>query len=510
MSAIDAKNLRPNGNKGERLLTADIALNLTSDSSWHNLEPSEHVAQFYDTDSFLLKSLSEFVVTGLNGDETVVVVATQRHRDALDQLILDGGVNLIQATASGRYVPIDAETLLKQFMVNGLPDAHLFKEVLSPIVVRALDGPRLRIFGEMVAVLWDTGNINAAIKLERLWNELLQEHPFALFCAYPMSGFGEQALVQPLIDVCSSHSRVIPAESYTGLSTHESRQRAILELQQKARALEAEISERKRAEEKLQALKVELELQVGREQAARQDAERANRMKDEFLATVSHELRTPLNAIIGWIHMLKTGSLDETTSKRALETVDRNAKVQAQLVDDILDVARVITGKLRLKLGQVDIAAVIEAAVESVQLAAKSKGITLDVVLEPSTYYVTGDASKLQQVIWNLLSNAIRFTPSGGRVEVRTYETGSSTHIEVSDTGAGIEAEFLPFMFDRFRQADGTITRQHGGLGLGLAIVRHFVELHGGTVHAASDGSGQGSTFTVTLPVSSEPILSPS
>jgi signal transduction histidine kinase len=233
-------------------------------------------------------------------------------------------------------------------------------------------------------------------------------------------------------------------------------------------------------------------------------------MKDEFLATVSHELRTPLNAIIGWIHMLKTGSLDETTSKRALETVDRNAKVQAQLVDDILDVARVITGKLRLKLGQVDIAAVIEAAVESVQLAAKSKGITLDVVLEPSTYYVTGDASKLQQVIWNLLSNAIRFTPSGGRVEVRTYETGSSTHIEVSDTGAGIEAEFLPFMFDRFRQADGTITRQHGGLGLGLAIVRHFVELHGGTVHAASDGSGQGSTFTVTLPVSSEPILSPS
>ena len=231
------------------------------------------------------------------------------------------------------------------------------------------------------------------------------------------------------------------------------------------------------------------------------EAESANRLKDEFLATVSHELRTPLTAIMGWSHMLRSGSLDEAMFARALDTIERNAQAQAQLVEDILDVARVITGKLRLDIKAVDAASVINAAIDSVQLAADSKGITMEVTLDPSARRVSGDASRLQQVVWNLISNAIKFTPSGGQVSVRLERAGNDAQLSVSDTGQGISSDFLPYIFDRFRQADGTTTRRHGGLGLGLAIVRHLVELHGGTVHADSPGAGRGATFNIKLPL---------
>jgi signal transduction histidine kinase len=185
---------------------------------------------------------------------------------------------------------------------------------------------------------------------------------------------------------------------------------------------------------------------------------------------------------------------------RGLEIIERHAKSQAQLVEDILDVSRVITGKLRLNIGPVDLASVINAAIDSAQLAADSKGIHLGATLDPATRHISGDSSRLQQVFWNLLSNAIKFTPPDGRVEVRLERAGANVQISVSDTGEGISTDFLPFIFDRFRQADGTSTRRHGGLGLGLAIVRHLVELHGGTVHADSPGEGCGATFTIRLP----------
>ena len=235
-------------------------------------------------------------------------------------------------------------------------------------------------------------------------------------------------------------------------------------------------------------------------QRERAKAEAANRAKDEFLATVSHELRTPLNAIIGWAHMLRTGRLDPQTAERAIETIERNAKSQAQLIEDILDVSRVITGKLRLNVGPVDVVSVITAAIDSVQLAADSKAIKLAVVLDPSTRHISGDASRLQQVVWNLLSNAIKFTPAGGHIEVRLECADANVRVVVSDTGSGISKEFLPYIFDRFSQADGTLTRKQGGLGLGLAIVKHLTEMHGGTVHAESDGPGRGTTFSIELP----------
>jgi PAS domain S-box-containing protein len=231
------------------------------------------------------------------------------------------------------------------------------------------------------------------------------------------------------------------------------------------------------------------------------EAQEVNRLKDEFLATLSHELRTPLTAVLGWTRLLGTGQLDEATARRALETIERNALSQVQLIDDILDVSRVIRGKLRLNVRATDLVPVIEAAVDSVRPAAEAKGIRLQVILDPQAGHISGDPDRLQQVVWNLLSNAIKFTPKEGRVQVVLSRINSHLEVTVSDTGQGIPEEFLPYVFDRFRQADPTPTRAHGGLGLGLAIVRHLVELHGGGVRAESAGAGQGSTFRVLLPL---------
>ncbi|HYY43093.1 MAG TPA: GAF domain-containing protein, partial [Pyrinomonadaceae bacterium] len=231
------------------------------------------------------------------------------------------------------------------------------------------------------------------------------------------------------------------------------------------------------------------------------EAQESSRLKDEFLATVSHELRTPLTAILGWAHMLRTGQFDEHSTAKAFETIERNARAQSQLIDDLLDVSRIITGKLRIDVRPIDPNSFIEAAVEAVRPAAEAKGVRVQRIMDTGVATVSGDPVRLQQVVWNLLSNAIKFTPKGGRVQVRLERVNSHIEIAVSDSGTGIQPEFLPYVFDRFRQADQRTTRQHGGLGLGLAIVRHLVELHGGTVRAESLGAGQGSVFTVLLPV---------
>jgi len=231
------------------------------------------------------------------------------------------------------------------------------------------------------------------------------------------------------------------------------------------------------------------------------EAEAANRTKDEFLATMSHELRTPMTAILGWAQLLRSRTLNEEDFARALEIVERNAQSQKKLIDDLLDISRIITGKLRLDVQPVDLASVVAAAVDALRPTAEAKAIRLQPLLDPQAGPVSGDTDRLQQVVWNLLSNAVKFTPRGGRVQVRLERVNSHVEIIVSDSGRGISAEFLPHVFDRFRQADGTSTRKHGGLGLGLSIVRQLVELHGGTVGVESDGEGQGATFIVQLPL---------
>jgi len=288
-------------------------------------------------------------------------------------------------------------------------------------------------------------------------------------------------------------------------------------------AVERDVTERKRAAAD--------QIQLIQEQAARIEAEAASRAKDEFLAVVSHELRTPLNAILGWTQLLSTRKLDDAKITQALETISRNAKVQAQLIEDLLDLSRITSGNLRLNIRTCKLAPLIEAVIDTVRPAVEAKAIRLESALDPSSKTVLADPNRLQQVVWNLLSNAVKFTPPGGRVTIRLstvnkewseleeskfsgliYElehsaqhaelnTQSYAQIQVSDTGIGITPDFLPYVFDRFRQSDSTSTRSHTGLGLGLAITRQLVELHSGTVHGASQGEGQGAIFTVQLPL---------
>jgi signal transduction histidine kinase/CheY-like chemotaxis protein len=237
------------------------------------------------------------------------------------------------------------------------------------------------------------------------------------------------------------------------------------------------------------------------EQVLRGEAETANQSKDEFLATVSHELRTPLNAILGWATLLTRGGLDDATVARAIAAIRHNAKVQAQLIEDLLDVSRMISGKLRLNVKAIQLISTIKAAVDSVHPMFEAKGVQLETVLNAASVRIVGDENRLQQVFWNLLSNAMKFTPKGGRVQIKVERIESQARIIVSDTGEGITPEFLPHVFEPFRQADGSITKGHGGLGLGLAIVSRLVEMHGGAISVMSGGRGQGATFTVSIPI---------
>ncbi|ALF52140.1 histidine kinase [Nostoc piscinale CENA21] len=259
-------------------------------------------------------------------------------------------------------------------------------------------------------------------------------------------------------------------------------------------AFVVDLTERKQAEQEREQL-------LRREQTARQQAEAANRIKDEFLAILSHELRSPLNPILGWSKLLNSHKLTEAKRAEALATIERNAKLQAQLIEDLLDISQILRGKLSLNIAAVDLSSVIAAALETVQLAAQAKDIQIQTTLSPNVGAVLGDTVRLQQVVWNLLSNAVKFTSAGGRVEVRLEQVGRQAQIQVIDTGQGINPDFLPYVFDYFRQADSQTTRRFGGLGLGLAIVKHLVELHGGAVWAASPGEGQGAIFTVRIPL---------
>jgi signal transduction histidine kinase/ActR/RegA family two-component response regulator len=616
-------------------------------TDWSAMGESEHFVQFYETDTFLLDSLSGFIGMGLGQNDACIVVATKAHREGLDERLQAYGMDVAKARACGQYVSLDAEETLSKFMLNGEPVPALFAQVVAGIIESAVEGrQRVRIFGEMVALLWEEENYDGALRLEGLWNDLHQTRSFQLFCAYPMKGFGGEALAGPFGGVCEGHTRVIPAESYTGLNDTEMRLRAITQLQQKARSLEAvkdqlevQVEDLRRLHEMSVRLTSTLDIESVLEEVLRAamavqgtdlgllslctpkgdslqvkassgfDAEflkqiefvpigegacgkcyeqrervvvedvlidaifapyreaakaaglrachstplitrsgqiigvlsvhfrqphrpseretrlmdlyarmaadsienarlyrqslEANRVKDEFLATVSHELRTPLTSIVGWTHMLRSGQLDEQASANALVTIERNARSQTQIVEDLLDVSRIVNGKLRLDVCPLDPASPVEAAIEAVSPAAEARGLRIEKVIDTGVGAVAGDAARLQQVFWNLLSNAIKFTPVGGRVRVSLERVNSHIEIKVSDTGMGIKAEFLPHVFDRFRQEDMSTTRLHGGLGLGLAIVHHLVELHGGTVRAESHGEGQGSTFTVSLPLDS-------
>ena len=634
-----------------------------------------HVVQFYESDAVLVAALADYVASGLASGRSCVVIATQEHREALDQRLRETGLEPAGVQAAGRFVSVDAEGTLVRIQEGGRLDRRRFGQELDRLFAQLRPDRPIRVFGEAVGLLLAHGRSRGAIELEDLWNELRAGRPFELFCAYPLAHLGDRGLVHPIVEICARHSHVIPAESASIRNGDGAAD--VAALRARASSLEAEVEERESIESALRAGAQELESQVSdlrrlhdmsmrltgnrdvesvlrevldaaiavpgtplgllslwdeeraslavavhagfsaealdvlrhdraalpacdgafarcrqvvaedvvvdpafaacrdaaaragfrschstpllsrggeaigvlsvfftgprrpaerelrlmdlyartaadaienarlhrqlrrelddrraslaREHTARAEAESANRLRDEFLATVSHELRTPLNAILGWAHILRAGKPDETTMARGIEVIERNAHAQAQLVEDILDASRVITGSLRLAPTPVDLGPPVTAAVDAVRAVAQAKGVELIVSLDPAAGRVAGDAARLQQMVWNLVSNAVKFTHAGGRVEVRLRRVADGVDIQVADTGEGIAPDVLPFVFDHFRQADSTITRRHGGLGLGLAIVRHLTELHEGTIEAESPGEGYGATFTIHL-----------
>jgi PAS domain S-box-containing protein len=577
-----------------------------------------HLVQFYERDAFLAERVTEFVDEGFRAGEAAVVIATAPHRRIIEEALAKRGFDLASARSEGWYVPLDAADTLPTILLGGSPDVTRWTEVVGEVLRKAGGGTRnrVRVFGEMVALLWNDGLFDAAIRLEEIWNQLGRSLPLSLLCGYPIGGFGRESDAVNFAAICRQHSNVVPTEGYTALTSPDAHLRKVAELEQKARALRTEIGERRQAEAALlwhrkdfddffenapialhcvapdgtilRANRAELELlgydegdyvghaigefhvderasrdillrlsraetlsdveaqwrcrdgsfrtvlldcnalvrdgevvharcflrditerkraEAQREEAlaiaqrARREAEAANHAKDVFLSLISHELRTPLTAMLGWTKVLRSGVTAERMD-HALNAIEHSGRAQAKLIDDLLDVSRIVGGNLRLDLQAVDLGEVVGAALERIRPSAEAKGVRIEARLDARLDRVAGDAERLQQVVWNLLSNAVKFTPFQGTVKVVLERRGACAALVVRDTGRGISPQFLPFVFDRFRQADSLASRRTGGLGLGLAIVRQLVELHGGAVRAASKGEGQGSEFTVTLPI---------
>src|SRR6266542_27947 len=456
-----------------------------------------HVVQFYETERFLSGAVIDFLAAGLAAGQSGVTIATAAHRESFVAGLRRRDIDVDRVLANGRLTLLDARETLDSIMDGSLPDPIAFRRILGRMLTTAelrSSHPCTRAYGEMVDVLWKDGNPEAAIKLEELWNALSIEHPLALMCAYAMGNFSKEADGKQFVDVCRYHSHVVPTEKYMHAADHDARLREITLLQQRAQALEHELAHRQDLEEALRNA-------LTREREARADAEQANRVKDDFLAVLSHELRTPLNAILGWTQIMRSGR-DAATVARGLDVIARNADLQRCLIDDLLDMSRIMRGQMQIDRQDVDLVATVKATADSIAASAAAKGILFDLQIEPSAAaMVCGDPARLHQIVWNLLSNAVKFTPASGRVTLTLSSSRSHARIVVSDTGHGIRADFLPHVFDQFRQEDLSPTRTHGGLGLGLAVVRHLVDAHGGTVAAESAGEGRGSMFTVVLPL---------
>jgi signal transduction histidine kinase len=461
---------------------------------------SGHFVQFYDDTTLLEATVARFIGDALEAGSSGLVIATKTRVVGIEEKLRRRGIDVTRAAARGQYVTHDAASTLAAFMRADRPDPQRFREVVGPIVTAAARQSRTapRIFGEMVALLYADGKREAAVRLEELWNELAKSQPFSLLCAYPMGSFATSKHRNGFGNVCNVHARVIPADSYTTLVGADDRLREIASLQQKAAALEAEMAERRKMEARLDEL-------LRAERRAREEAEAANRGKDQFLATLSHELRTPLTSILGWVRMLRAGNLDAERSAHAFAVIERSAHVQIHLIEDLLEVSRIIAGNLVLDFRTVDLADEIATTVEALRPTAEGKGLALALTLDPSVGVIVGDPHRCRQVISNVVSNAVKYTPQGGRIEVALVRVGHDiARIVVRDNGVGISASFLPRVFERYTQARQGAGDLNTGLGLGLSIARHLVELHGGSIRVESPGEGGGTTFTIDLPIAGD------
>jgi PAS domain S-box-containing protein len=587
------------------LRSADLST-LTDESfapqvDWSKMRDSEHFVQFYENDEYMIESASGFVGTALREGECSVVAATPEHRQALARKLVACGIDVTEAEKSGRFILLDAAETLETFMDGPTLNPQRFNETIGTAIKQlAARCRRIHAFGEMVAVLWARGYCDAAIDLEQRWNELAEQYHFALLCAYPIAGFKDRDQTDRFQTVCSCHSRVLPAESYSTNDTVDKRLRAVGLLQQKAESLEAEIEHRREVEKVLSKRERELNdffenaleglhkvgpdgtilwanhaeysllgyteaefvghpiadfhadpdviadilnrLQSGealknfparlrckdgaikyvlissnayfedgvllytrcftRDMTEQWQAERAlidaDRRKDEFLATLSHELRNPLAPIRNSLELL---SGDETTRNEARGVIKRQLDHMTRLVEDLLDMSRITRDKIELRHELVDLASIVNTSVETCRPAIDAAGHHLKVLLPEKPITLAVDPARISQVFSNLLTNATKFTDRGGLIEIEAKIDGSDVLISVTDDGIGIPCEELAHVFDMFRQVDQSLEKSHGGLGVGLTLVRRLVELHDGTVNAQSEGAGKGCTFTVRLPI---------
>jgi signal transduction histidine kinase len=459
-----------------------------------------HVVKFYESEDALVSLVGDFLARGVSDGEPLVIIARQSRHSAFMTALRARGVDFDHVLTSGRLTLLDAKATLSGFMIGSLPDSELFMDHVGDLVSRTIERHgSVRAYGEMVDVLWQDGNPEAAIRLEEMWNLLQQKHRFSLFCGYAMGNFYKESDRRMFDAICESHTHVIPAEGAGGTADDPSRM--IAHLQQRALALETEIRQRRTLEG---ALRDSLNAHRESEEELRrlyEMAQQAHRAKDQFLASLSHELRTPLTAILGWSGMLRLGGLDAETTRIAVETIERSARTQANIVDDLLDLSKIVTGKFTLQRELVDLASVIDEAVQTCRLAAEAKNIDVSVSTEPHRSFVMGDPTRLRQIVWNLFSNAVKYSDEGAHIAIHLERSPREARITVTDNGRGIDPGFIGHIFEPFRQADSSSTRGYGGLGLGLTIVKHLTELHGGGVAAQSEGAGCGSTFTVTLPL---------
>jgi signal transduction histidine kinase len=463
----------------------------------------EHIVQFYETDEFLVSTVGEYMIAGLEAGEPCIVIATTAHRGGLEERLQAAGVDLPAAIAAGRYVALDALELLASFRHDGVLVGDAVHATLGAIIDQVGRGGRcVRIFGEMVALLCADGDYAGAQQLEEFWNELQRRYSFSLFCGYPMGSFAGEPLAAPLAGLCAAHTRVIPAESYAGLTSEAERSRAIALLQQKAYTLEAEIAERKRIEAVLTATAVE-------NARLYQQAQDAIRLRDEFLIAVSHDLRTPLTVIQGHTQLLRRRyapqSADASRMLDCLESIERRTRMMATVIDELVDATRLQAGEdITLDREPVDLTAMVSDLAAGHQQSTGRH--TIELAVGDAEIIGLWDRVRLMRVIGNLLSNAVKYSPHGGTIAVQVAREAAAHEswaiVAVSDQGLGIPAADLPHIFERFYRARN-VRGETAGTGIGLATARHIVERHGGTITVSSE-EGAGTRFIVRLPISGE------
>lgn len=472
----------------------------TSIPGWSSQGNAAHLVQFYEDDSFLIDTLSSWFDTGLKGGGACIYIGTAPHRQSLEQRMGAKGVALDSMRETGRLLCLDAATILSRLLVNGWPErSHFIQEIEERVRAASCHG-NVRVFGEMVALLWRDGKWREAVRLEEIWNDFIQTHPIALCSAYPINDLSAAATETALQQLGAMHSIVIPAESYTALNSPAERLRSIAVLQQKARMLEAEAARREAAERLLHQHQEKVSQLEAQLRAKNAELAQADRQKNEFVAMLGHELRNPLSGVS---NAVATAEIDNSRRERALSIAHRQVNQLSGLVDDLLDFERIDKGRIALKREVIRLANIVRLAVEETQSQLGRWPHRLSILISPQAEgaLIDADPTRLRQVISNLLHNAAKFTPAEGRIEISVNVEGDEVTLRVCDSGIGIAPEMLPRVFDLFTQAEISLDRKNGGLGIGLTLVKQLVEMHGGRVQARSSGLGKGSEFEIRLPV---------